>query len=94
MGNGLAKEKIESLKAVAAGVPDRRKPCNRLTYGMADITLSAFTVFYFQRPSLPDFQRKMERERKRNNPRMPFGVEQIPGKDQAGRFFLGVALRS
>ena len=44
--------------------------------------MSAFAVFYFQHPSMTDFQKAMEEREKRNNLRALFGVENIPWTDQ------------
>jgi len=43
-------ELVGGLRAVLAGLPDRRKGKN-LSYAMADFGLSAFSVFFTQSPS-------------------------------------------
>jgi hypothetical protein len=68
---------IERLRSVAAGLPDRRTGDN-VQYTMDDIALSAFSVFFTQRPSFLSFQRHMEQARGRNNARSLFQVEHIP----------------
>jgi hypothetical protein len=68
---------IERLRAVAAGLPDRRTGDNT-QYAMADIALSAFSVFFTQCPSFLSFQQAMERARGRNNARSLFQVQRIP----------------
>lgn len=68
---------IERLHAVAAGLPDRRTGDN-LRFAMADIALSAFSVFFTQCPSFLSFQQNMERARGRNNARSLFQVARIP----------------
>jgi len=69
---------IERLRSVAAGLPDRRTGDNT-QYAMADLALSAFSVFFTQCPSFLSFQQKMEQARGRNNVRSLFQVERIPG---------------
>jgi hypothetical protein len=44
--------------------------------------MSAFAVFYFQHPSMLNFQKAMEEKEKRNNLKSLFGVENIPETDQ------------
>jgi hypothetical protein len=56
-----------SLRKTAEALPDTRKAGNRRKYEIADFLMSAFAVFYFQRPSLPDFQKATEEREKRNN---------------------------
>lgn len=68
---------IECLRAVAAALPDRRTGSN-CQYPMADIALSAFSVFFTQCPSFLSFQQNMDKARGRNNARSLFGVERIP----------------
>jgi len=68
---------IERLRSVAAGLPDRRTGDNT-RFSMADIALSAFSVFFTQCPSFLSFQQKMEQARGGNNVRSLFQVERIP----------------
>ena len=68
---------IERLRAVAAQLPDRRTGDNT-QYALADIALSAFSVFFTQCPSFLSFQRHMAQARGRNNARSLFQVERIP----------------
>ena len=65
---------IERLRAAAAGLPDRRTGKNT-RYGMADIALSAFAVFFTQCPSFLSFQRAMEQPRGAHNARSLFQVQ-------------------
>ena len=67
---------IERWRVVAAGLPDRRTGENT-RFSMADIALSAFSVFFTQCPSFLSFQQKMEQARGRNNVRSLFQVERI-----------------
>ena len=68
---------IERVRAVALGLPDRRNGDN-CTYSMADIALSAFSVFFTQSPSFLSYQKAMEKSRGRNNARSLFRIKRIP----------------
>ena len=68
---------IGRWRAVSATLPDRRTGDNS-RYAMADIALSAFSVFFTQCPSFLSFQQNMEQSRGRNNARSLFQVEHIP----------------
>jgi hypothetical protein len=68
---------IERLRTVAAALPDRRTGDNT-RYSMADIALSAFSVFFTQCPSFLSFQRAMEQARGSDNARSLFQVQSIP----------------
>jgi hypothetical protein len=68
---------IERFRSVAAALPDRRTGENT-RYAMADIALSAFSVFFTQCPSFLCYQRAMEQARGRNNTRSLFQVKEIP----------------
>jgi len=68
---------IGRMRAVAAGLPDRRTGDNR-RFTMADIALSAFAVFFTQCPSFLSFQQAMEQARGGNNARSLFQVARIP----------------
>lgn len=68
---------IERLHLVAAGLPDPRTG-DHARYGMADIALAAFAVFFTQCPSFLSFQQNMQKAHGRNNARSLFQVERIP----------------
>jgi hypothetical protein len=82
MGRGITKRLLDGLKDTAAGLPDKRGSSNGRKYGIADFVLGAFAVFYFQHPSMLNFQESMEQREKRNNLGSLFGVEKLPGADQ------------
>jgi len=68
---------IERLRSVAADLPDRRTGDN-IQFTLADIALSAFSVFFTQCPSFLSFQQAMEQARGCNNVRSLFQVQRIP----------------
>jgi hypothetical protein len=82
MGRGILKGFLSQFDEVAAKLPDSRKGGNALVYEIADAAKSALAVFYFQHPSLLNFQQDMNRKYKRNNLNTLFGVQKIPGQDE------------
>lgn len=68
---------IKRVRTVAAALPDRRTGDNT-RYGMADIALSAFAVFFTQSPSFLSYQQAMEQARGCNNARSLFQVQRVP----------------
>jgi len=67
------------LRSVCAGLPDRREgqPSAR-TYSMADIGLSAFSLFFMGSPSFLAYQRVLAQGRRRSNCQTLFGMSAIP----------------
>jgi hypothetical protein len=51
---------------------------------------SAFAVFFFQHPSLLDFQRAIKERKKRNNVETLFGVKEIPSDNQIRTLLDGI----
>jgi hypothetical protein len=49
---------------------------------MSDILMSCFAMFFFQDPSLLQFQRRLEKKKQRNNLRSMFGVAKVPCDSQ------------
>jgi len=82
MVRGIIKRLLGSLRETAEELPDRRKSSNALKYRISDAIMSAFAVFYFQHPSLLNFQQEMQRKHKRSNLQTLFGVHNIPCSDQ------------
>ena len=56
---------LADLKAVCAAFPDKRK--SEGIYSMADIGLSAFSLFFMQSDSFLAFQRTLEEGHKTSN---------------------------
>lgn len=82
---------LDSVTGLVAGIrealfdlPDHRKGGNNQRYVIGDAALSAFSVFFMQSPSFLDYQRRMQKERGRNNAGSLFGVHQIPSTQQIG----------
>ena len=70
---------ISELKDVCSGLPDQRKgPRRDGAYGMADIGLSAFSVFFMGSPSFLAHQRALEEGQGRSNCQTLFGMTAIP----------------
>jgi hypothetical protein len=70
---------IAELKDVCAGLPDQRKgPRREGEYTMADIGLSAFSVFFMGSPSFLGHQRALEEGHGRSNCQTLFGMTAIP----------------
>jgi hypothetical protein len=70
---------IAELKGVCAGLPDQRKgPRRDGEYTMADIGLSAFSVFFMGSPSFLGHQRALEEGHGRSNCQTLFGMTAIP----------------
>src|SRR4051812_1256141 len=70
---------IAELRAVCAGLPDRRKgpqPCGG--YTMADIGLSAFSLFFMGSPSFLAHQRALSEGQGRSNCQSLFDTSAIP----------------
>jgi hypothetical protein len=70
------------LKAAAGKASDSRRRGGKPAYQSLDAAISAFAVFFFQHPSLLDFQKPMKRRKKRNNVETLFGAFDIPSDNQ------------
>ena len=78
-GVSALEERIAGLSKVCAGLPDRRKgplPGNGCT--MADIGLSAFSLFFMGSPSFLAHQRILAEGQGRSNCQTLFGISAIP----------------
>lgn len=78
----LALESIVSLLSdTFSQIEDARDP-NRIDYSLHDTLMSGFTMFFFQHPSLLQFQEAMAKKRGLSNLQTIFGVHQIPSETQ------------
>ncbi|MGC8477422.1 MAG: ISNCY-like element ISAtsp9 family transposase, partial [Acetobacteraceae bacterium] len=76
---GLISTLIGAVGAVSASLPDPRKgPLREDAYRMADIVLSAFSLFFMGSPSFLAYQRRLEEGQGRSNCQTLFGINRIP----------------
>lgn len=82
---------IRELATVCAGLPDRRTgPGRDGGYTMADIGLSAFSLFFMGSPSFLAHQRMLERREGRSNCQTLFGMTAIPSDNYIRLMLDGV----
>jgi hypothetical protein len=82
MGQGIIKGLVGGLDEVAGKLTDKRQQSNAQKYKITDAIKSAVAVFYFQHPSMLNFQQEMERKRRRSNLETLFDVRNIPCTEQ------------
>ena len=82
---------LSYLDRVLARVEDPRQPSNARRYGLRDLVLGAFAVFYMQCPSFLEHQRQMQSRHGHNNAQRLFGVMTIPTPNQIKNVLDGVA---
>src|ERR1039458_5798923 len=70
---------LEGLRTVCAGFTDgRRSPDPNVDYSMADIGLSAFSLFFMQSESFLSHQQRLEQGQGTSNCHTLFGMKKIP----------------
>ena len=67
---------LQGVRSACAAFPDKRR--GEVTYSMADIGLSAFSLFFMQSESFLAHQRALEDGRKRSNCHSLFGMTAVP----------------
>src|SRR3978361_425653 len=67
---------LDSVRSACAAFPDQRR--GDVTYSMADIGLSAVSLFFMQSESFIPYQRGLEEGRKTSNCHSLFGMKAIP----------------
>jgi hypothetical protein len=72
---------MQLVREALSQLPDRRRGKN-VHYSMADVGLSAFSVFFMQCPSFLEFQLRMQQTHGHNNAQSFFGVHEIPCDNQ------------
>ena len=67
---------LRGVRSACAAFPDKRR--GDVTYSMADIGLSAFSLFFMQSESFLAHQRALEDGRKMSNCQSLFGMTAVP----------------
>jgi hypothetical protein len=70
-------------------IPDKRAP-QRITWELPAVLMSAFAMFFFQHPSLLEYQRRMKQQRGRSNLERVFQIAEIPSDTQMREILDGV----
>jgi hypothetical protein len=82
MGRGIFIKLLNNLERAGETVSDTRRQGFDLKYKLKDALKSALSVFFYQHPSMLDFQRVMQNKWKRNNLETMMGVKEIPSNVQ------------
>jgi len=90
MGRGLFNGMLNNLESAADQLADKRREGFDLKYKLADALKCALSVFFFQHPSVLDFQLKMKEKLKRNNLETMMGVKEIPSSVQITTLLDGI----
>jgi hypothetical protein len=78
----LTLEAIVNVLATTFSTVDDPRAADQLSYSFHDTLMSGFAVMFFQHPSLLQFQRAMEKKRRRCNLQTIFGVRAVPSDTQ------------
>jgi hypothetical protein len=90
----LTLEAIVDLLATTFGAVDDARAAEQLRYPLHDTLMSGFAVMFFQHPRLLQFQRALEKKRRRCNLPTIFGVHEIPSDTQMRELLEGVKSES
>ena len=82
MSRGIFEKLLASLESKGKTLPDNRNTGHNFRYSISNALKCALGVFFFQHPSMLDFQRHMQEKRHRNNMTSIFGVPEIPSDTQ------------
>ena len=90
MGRGIFSGMLNNLESAGGNLSDNRREGFDLKYELADALKSALSVFFFQHPSMLDFQLKMKQKWKRSNLETMMGVREIPSNVQITTLLDGI----
>ena len=90
MGRGIFNALLNNLEVSANDLADNRREGFDLKYKLIDALKSALSVFFFQHPSMLDFQLKMKQKWKRSNLETVMGVQEIPSNVQITTLLDGI----
>ena len=67
MGVGLLKAHLEAFDAIGAGIVDKRRDVYDKQYEYADAIKGAYGIFFFQHPSMLNYQERLKSKKGRSN---------------------------
>jgi hypothetical protein len=94
MGRGLLKAQLRDFdrigEQVEASVEEKRREGYDRKYEYSDAIKSGYGVFFFQHPSMLNFQQEMQQKNKRSNAENILDVQEIPSNNQITRLLDGI----
>jgi hypothetical protein len=90
MGRGIFDNLLKILESKGESLLDKRAAGRNFRYTLTNALKCAFSVFFFQYPSLLHFQHKMQEKRRRNNMETIFKVGEIPSDPQIRTLMDGI----
>ncbi len=85
MGIGLLKAHLEAFDTIGAGIKDQRREGYDKQYEYADAIKGAYGVFFFQHPSMLEYQERLKKKNERSNTETILRVNKIPSNNQITR---------
>ena len=85
MGRGLLQAQLEALDKVGAGIADKRREGYDKQYEYADAIKGAYGIFFFQHPSMLEYQERLKRKKERCNAETILKVRKIPSANHLTR---------
>jgi len=76
---------LEAFDAIGAGIKDQRREGYDKQYEYADAIKGAYGVFFFQHPSMLEYQERLKKKNERSNVQTILQVDKIPGNNQITR---------
>jgi hypothetical protein len=85
MGRGLLKAHLEAFEKIGAGIADNRREGYDKQYDYADAIKGAYGVFFFQHPSMLEYQERLKHKKQRSNAETILKVRKIPSANHLVR---------
>src|SRR5215469_353 len=89
MGLGLLRTHLDAFDVIGSGIADRRREGYDKQYEYADAIKGAYGVFFFQHPSMLDYQERLKKK-ERSNVETILRVNKIPSNNQITRLLDGI----
>ena len=90
MGLGILKAQLEAFEAIGADIADNRREGYDKQYEYADAIKGAYGVFFFQHPSMLEYQERLKKKKERSNAETILQVKKIPSNNQITRLLDGI----
>jgi hypothetical protein len=82
---------LEAFDALGKGIADKRRDGYDNQYEYADAIKGAYGVFFFQHPSMLEYQERLKKKKERSNVETILRVNGIPSNNQITRLLDGIA---
>ncbi len=93
MGKSILGKQLEKFEEIGSEIENKRRKGYDNQYEYGDAIKSGYGVFFFQHPSMLEYQERLKQKKQRSNMESVLKVNKIPSNNQITRLLDNIETR-